>query len=824
MILQEVSSSGANTQLKLGIVRGLARDCRRLRTALAAYRGLVGVGYGQRERNGELLDDVAIRIYVASERESTELRREAFFVNFQATYPSINLDVIVHVGAGMPCTSRPTLYPGDEIAPDIDTDSNESHGTLGLIVTKDNGGHTARYLLTNAHVLNRGIASTSQNLYKPHKTTCNKPAATIPLVPQPDQPPYPKNIVHTQFYADSNFPGLSFKVDAGLASINSDIKSSNINPHITEKIPQFGPSLRNIVKEFSIQPVSSVAEAKTLNAAIASKNIKVKKFGATTGFTRGLIVGVCVPSQQPSSTDPSFTYELIIAPDPEEPVKTTVFTVSAKEVAELSSSFDPQTQFVQPSVTLTPGPVSGEDQKITLSGRIFSDSGDSGAVILDETGNIVGLFQETMSVITRDNQFLNQGIGFAQFIVTAFDALGLSPNAVVAPGAPQSGMAVNTIEPATESSEQGLIDAAERLFGGTAVGARLIGLARTHLAEVQRVLHHRRRGVVAWHRNKGPAYVAAISRATRSVGRAVPTEIDGVRIGDALRGIRRVLAVEGSPALRRSLDEHGDWLIETLERATDPEEAFHMLLAEEDGAPAAAPTYLRVVNNKGKPGTVGALVRCEDGVMRCLTNHHVLFGNGGAAGEIIFAVGELSGRQHLVPIGTTTRGYIGRVMHSGVPTFVDCALATLSDPASWPASLKQQLSALPILREISDPAIGDVVMKCGSATGRTTGRIVDIAYPDRPFIDGQQYDAPGQVLVKPLSAAGVSSDVEINFCAGGDSGAVVVDAEGRATGLLWGSNANGEGIACPIRAVLSALGVESTDAPAAPNSLNLVES
>ena len=368
--------------------------------------------------------------------------------------------------------------------------------------------------------------------------------------------------------------------------------------------------------------------------------------------------------------------------------------------------------------------------------------------------------------------------------------------------------------------EDSLIDAAERVFGGTAAGALLIRLARMHLDEIQRVLHHRRRGVVAWHRNKGPAYVAAISRAARGGGRPLPAEIDGVRLVDALRRIGRVLSLEGSAALKESLDQHGDWLIALLERATDPQQALRILLGEEEDGTAAAPACLRIFNAKGIPGTVSALVRCEDGLLKCLTNYHVLFGNGGSVGDPVFSFDESNG---LIAIGTTVRGHIGRVMDAGSPVFVDCALATLGDPASWSASLKRQLAALPVLEGACDPAIGGVVIKEGAATGLTTGRVVDIAYPDRPFIDGRQYDAPGQLLVRPLSAAGVLADIETNFCAGGDSGAVVFHADGCAVGLLWGANANGEGIACPIRPVLSALGIMPAATSAAPTSLTLVE-
>lgn len=160
----------------------------------------------------------------------------------------------------------------------------------------------------------------------------------------------------------------------------------------------------------------------------------------------------------------------------------------------------------------------------------------------------------------------------------------------------------------------------------------------------------------------------------------MPAEIDGVQLVDALHRIRRVLLLEGSAALKESLDSHGDWLIALFERATDSKEALRILLGEEEDGVGAAPACLRIFNAKGIPGTVSALVRCDDGLLKCLTNYHVLFGNGGKVGDTVFALDESNGGSRLIAIGTALRGHIGRVMDGGSPVFVDCALATLGAP------------------------------------------------------------------------------------------------------------------------------------------------
>jgi hypothetical protein len=432
-----------------------------------------------------------MRVYFPAKSIGRRSPAEAVLAKWRRVYPGI--DVIVHGGAGIPCSSTPILFPGDQIARDIDTNAVESYGTLGLIVMKS--GQTGRYILTNYHVFRQLLTATTQDIYKPHKTTCNKPVATVPAVSQPDQPPFPKDMVFLETYADPAYASLNFKVDAALAPINSGIKSSNVNPNISNKIAQFGPALRDLVTELSLelQTVSSDAEAKALNASIAAKNIAVMKFGATTGFTRGLVIGVCLPTL----SQPPYVFQLVITPDPSEPVQTKVYSVGADEVTGLGGLVDTFSgQFVPLSVTLTPGAASGDTQKIELSGRIFCDQGDSGSIVLDTAGNIVGLLQQVWATKTNNGQSLNMGLGSAQFIGPAFDALGLARDAAVPPGAPQAGMVMAQTRPQAQVIEESLIDAAERLFGGTAAGGHLIRFARMHLEEIQRVLHHRRRGMV----------------------------------------------------------------------------------------------------------------------------------------------------------------------------------------------------------------------------------------------------------------------------------------------------------------------------------------
>jgi hypothetical protein len=95
------------------------------------------------------------------------------------------------------------------------------------------------------------------------------------------------------------------------------------------------------------------------------------------------------------------------------------------------------------------------------------------------------------------------------------------------------------------------------------------------------------------------------------------------------------------------------------------------------------------------------------------------------------------------------------------------------------------------------------VTKCGAATGTTTGVVVSVDYADVAWIEGRPQAASRQLLVRSLGDEGP-------FSAAGDSGALVVNASGKAVGLLWGANSRGEGVACPIAPVLHAMNIALT--------------
>jgi hypothetical protein len=123
--------------------------------------------------------------------------------------------------------------------------------------------------------------------------------------------------------------------------------------------------------------------------------------------------------------------------------------------------------------------------------------------------------------------------------------------------------------------------------------------------------------------------------------------------------------------------------------------------------------------------------------------------------------------------------------------YVDCGVASLVS-TSAPA-LDAELDGIG-----SMPARGDWVSKLGAATGETEGIVVDADRVERIVRHGRAVDAPGQIILRGLTP-------QRPFSADGDSGAAVRNAHGEIVALLWGINARGESIACPIDVVLYVL-------------------
>jgi hypothetical protein len=208
---------------------------------------------------------------------------------------------------------------------------------------------------------------------------------------------------------------------------------------------------------------------------------------------------------------------------------------------------------------------------------------------------------------------------------------------------------------------------------------------------------------------------------------------------------------------------------------------------------------MRIANAKGVPGTAGALVRPRDHRdhpdVLALTTWHTLFAGMASWQDAVWLVTDARGDARHRQLGRTLAGKIGTVRVHGVDYFVDCAVVSLFEMPS-----SNVASSLPTIASTDRARVGRHVIKSGAATGVTQGIVVDIDYACDVQIHSGLQRAGRQLLVR------AAQDGQ-RFADAGDSGALVVDASNRAIGLLWGNTPQGDGVACPIDAVLAALDI-----------------
>ncbi|MET8863810.1 hypothetical protein ABZW11_12705 [Nonomuraea sp. NPDC004580] len=664
-------------------------------------------------------------------------------------------------------------------------------GTAGLIVRKP--GASGRYMLTCAHVL--GMAPTpeaaddtkivySPELSKCCEIECNNPIGTV-VRETLDQ------LMDKSIQAKVRIGQVDFAVDAALVELAAKTDASN-------ELPKIGmiAGVRDLIAEWTLS-----ASEPSPDCAVSlpvERHIAVQKYGAKTQFSRGRIVALKrVPIKEVGGDGQAWVFEVEVVPPPaQEPV--TEYRLDMERYLTADPTSTPQkikAHFDQSGLTVTVGGTAAEPTLI-VRGKHFSEPGDSGTPIVDDDRKVVGILAQGLKQIilvkgmSAPVEILtgrSQGI----FVGAAFKHLNveLAPPGVTTAGAAVAvpGMAIRR---GGRPLDWSAVHAAWTSLERSELGERLGRVIRRHVTEVRELVHHNRRVMVTWHRRKGPAYVNAVLRGAERPDRPLPAEIDGVSPVETLTAMRDVLMREGSEGLRADLAAHGEYILDLLRRATSPDGTLSL-------PGLMGPPAVRIVNARGVPGVASVLVRDAEGALHLLTGHHVLHGCGAQAGDVVWALP--SDGDEPVRLGQAGHGHLGTVKHDGEEYFVDAALIRLDDVRNLPGWLRLALAG-PWPVEVARPEPKALVCKHGPGTGRTDGVLLDVAYPDRPFIDGREFRAPGQLLVGPRDPGRV-------FSTSGDSGAALLDGQRRLVGLLWGTTAGGDGVACPIAPVLDRLGV-----------------
>jgi hypothetical protein len=509
----------------------------RAREVFGKIDGVAGVAFGQKETGGRYTGDIAIVVFVREKKPEEALSpSERIPPSFEG-YPT---DVNIVRGAKAEACDNTAKF--DKVQGGIQimgkSGPNTSfQGTLGCIVRKrGDGGRENVYLLTNKHVLYSHDVGAGETVYHPDNEAASGHIALGP-------------IQRGGTYANVAWPAgqqnaQKYFIDCAIARIDIDSRccGSTCTQDTVKVLPTF------ILDVGDIADVRDVtADVTIIDTPQAPK--KVFKVGRTTGKTTGKVLMINAPNKQ-------------IEADPQTgaAVGTALNTIMI--------AFDTDS---------TPNHLNCKNEPH------FSQPGDSGSVVVDEQNRVIGLHSHRgdpqpsgiepshachiVPVLDALGICIPVTTGTSHGTTNATDGSGLAPAAAsptASNGDGQIGFARDTVEapwpapvPITDDEQRRmrvLLDELHTTRKGRALH-RLFGDLRR---EAGYLVRNHKLVKVAWHRYKGPAFMAHVLNHLKGNSATVPREVDGVSAELFLTRMAEVLAAYGSNPMREAIEQHAD--------------------------------------------------------------------------------------------------------------------------------------------------------------------------------------------------------------------------------------------------------------------------
>jgi hypothetical protein len=527
----------------------------RARAQLAKLDGVAGVGFGRKITGSKITDDLAIVVHVGAKKGADDLAPEQ---QIPESFEGYRTDVRETAPITLLATScdndqaYPTIQGGIQIEPwpsIAPLNKRPDRGTLGCLVRKR--GSTSDdnwYALTCSHVLlDVGGLGTKDGdgIYHPYKprTDADGIARAGTLL----------GALNTFDTMDGIVPNGVDYVDCGV--LHLDIGSTCFGSSCGNARLVTATTIinLNVTGQAWITPQNhnQITDVRSVEADTNIPNEKVFKVGRTTARTIGRVININVPAGNLFAVSPN---------------------TSRPNCIEIVLD-------------------SGLNCHNT---DCFGWEGDSGAVIVDDHNRAIGLL---FGRSTNPDPQTGHYSTYACHIVPVLDALRVC---VQVPAPPDGGTSYGTSNATDGSGLTAALtptDPDSDPTGGTgyvalrahshgrnqvtrahaspvraltdAQGARLTDLHDALRAtdrgrelddafadvrrEIASLVRRCRPVTIAWHRNRGPAFLARTLNHLRGDADFIPLEIDGVTRRQLLDGMRAVLEIHGSNPLRRSL-------------------------------------------------------------------------------------------------------------------------------------------------------------------------------------------------------------------------------------------------------------------------------
>ena len=471
--------------------RELEQNLPEIKAVLLNIPDVVAVGIGYKESNNVFTKEIAYRVYVPAKKSLASLAPA------DVIPPEINgikTDVLTPLrvtnDSDVCGNERRTLDHHRPLTAGIAISTDSnSYGTLGWFGTLTDG---TTVLLTNKHVLYDATNTTDTRKLKTAQPQLGDPSKCCCCTCGSD------NVIGEAIIGIRDItPASDTSVDCAIAKINADIAAEI---------------------DFSITNSATDEVLVVTGTGTAVVGDQVRKIGARSAFTRGEVVHLGDIAVEPA-TDEDGT------------------EISVRQGQVLIVPIETETYEVREGVC-----------KVA-----FSNSGDSGAVILNDDDEIIALNwggDRTTNVV---------GITIANHIQNVLDKLSAAGFDVTLATSESDGDRGRHKQPrrALSLSEPNLL---EKIRDANKQSL-LYWLYEKHHQEIIRLINHCRPVTIAWQRNQGPAYVAAISRAARESTYQLPHNINEISRQTLLSRLSEVLSAHGSDVLQRDILHYKESLI-----------------------------------------------------------------------------------------------------------------------------------------------------------------------------------------------------------------------------------------------------------------------
>jgi hypothetical protein len=486
------------------------------RKVLGAIPGVIGVGVGFRTRAGRVTDQIVLRVQVVRKRPLGEIPESE---RIPPVFGGVPTDVTLPLSVRSIQFDKfdlrqvnkkvSTLVGGVIIWTHEPEEGWGGFGTLGCFAALK-ADPTVKVLLSNQHVLYENRGDTGEG----------------PLVGQPD--------ISCSWCCKTGVIGRTMNgvndhlVDCAIARLNT--KRSFV-----QKLPGVGKDVngRNEDLITGVPKPVSIAGGRPQSVLIGEP---VRKLGRNTGPTSGVVqelTQILIDEGQPSER--TMDEQIVIS------------VVAGRDVY-------------------------GDGKKF------FAAIGDSGAVLINRFNQVVGLIHKAPD--QRAIAAHPELAGFAAAcqihhvtdelkidILTSPDAntkdTPATPSVPTPTGALVPGMGIVTHRVTDAERISGVVlDEIISSLQSSAFGSEILHLYNEHHAEIRQLINHDRKVKVAWHRNSGPAFVAALLGGMRDLGQPIPKDVNELPIELAIRRMAAVLRERGSASLAAVAN---DYLIPVLE-------------------------------------------------------------------------------------------------------------------------------------------------------------------------------------------------------------------------------------------------------------------